>query len=144
MTRHPCGCGLAWLTRGGPQDPAETRAPPVFQRHSANERPGWLLCSGHLRLMGLPADLRDPRRSRLPGSVMRAHMRRLRGVFALVLLTACTQQLATGPLPRGWAGPFPCTADVAGADWHRDGVSMLCVQRDGMWQWERILRGGGT
>lgn len=114
MTRHPCGCGLAWLTRGGPQDPAETRAPPVFQRHSANERAGWLLCSAHLRLL------------------------------APLLLTACTQQPATGPLPRGWAGPFPCSADVAGADWHKDGVSMMCVRRDGVWQWERILRGGGT
>lgn len=78
MTRHPCGCGIAWLQRGGPQDPAETRAPPVFQRLSTNERAGWLLCSAHLRLMGLPADLRDPRRSRLPESVMRVHMRKMR------------------------------------------------------------------
>lgn len=59
VTRHPCGCGIAWLRHGGHQDAAETRPPPVFRRHSANERAGWLLCSAHLRLTGLPQDLRD-------------------------------------------------------------------------------------
>lgn len=69
MTRHPCGCGIAWLATGGPQEPANTRAPPVFRRLSANERPGWLLCEMHRRLTALATEI-----AAMPASEFHRHV----------------------------------------------------------------------
>lgn len=88
MTRLPCGCGIAWLTTGGPQEPANVRAPPVFRRHSANERPGWLLCEAHRR-----------------GVAMAPHLPELRGHFEALWLRAqsCAQGHGFMHLARRWA-----------------------------------------
>jgi len=136
VTRLPCGCGIAWLTTGGPQEPANTRAPPVFRRHSANERPGWLLCEAHRRGVAMAPHLPE-----LRGHFEALWLRAQAGaclILCALALTACAER-QTGPLPRGWSGPFLCHSGVAGADYHRDGVSMVCVSSGGQWQWRRIL-----